>query len=113
MSDSVPSEGCAAQPTRGKRSVDLELSEISLGAAEAEPPARRDRRKMPADASASSELPPAYLHPHSAHPRMSFRMSVYSTGVRPVLSRAYVQGRAYNFLERPSGWKCLVYHFSV
>ncbi|CAF99935.1 unnamed protein product, partial [Tetraodon nigroviridis] len=41
------------------------------------------------------------------------RMSVYSTGVRPVLTRAYIQGRAYNFLERPSGWKCLVYHFSV
>uniref|UniRef100_A0A915J3C3 Potassium voltage-gated channel subfamily KQT member 1 n=1 Tax=Romanomermis culicivorax TaxID=13658 RepID=A0A915J3C3_ROMCU len=23
------------------------------------------------------------------------------------------QGRIYNFLERPTGWKCFVYHFSV
>ncbi|XP_066514191.1 potassium voltage-gated channel subfamily KQT member 1-like isoform X1 [Hoplias malabaricus] len=40
------------------------------------------------------------------------RMSVYST-TRPVLTRAYFQGRVYNFLERPSGWKCFVYHFTV
>ncbi|XP_022520991.1 potassium voltage-gated channel subfamily KQT member 1.1 isoform X2 [Astyanax mexicanus] len=40
------------------------------------------------------------------------RMSVYST-TRPVISRAYIQGRVYNFLERPSGWKCFVYHFTV
>ncbi|XP_071752287.2 potassium voltage-gated channel subfamily KQT member 1.1 [Centroberyx gerrardi] len=44
---------------------------------------------------------------------MSVRMSVYSAGVRPVLTRAYAQGRVYNFLERPSGWKCFVYHFTV
>ncbi|XP_071375203.1 potassium voltage-gated channel subfamily KQT member 1.1 [Centroberyx affinis] len=44
---------------------------------------------------------------------MSVRMSVYSAGVRPVLTRAYLQGRVYNFLERPSGWKCFVYHFTV
>ncbi|KAI4878096.1 hypothetical protein NFI96_027889 [Prochilodus magdalenae] len=40
------------------------------------------------------------------------RMSVYSA-TRPVLTRAYFQGRVYNFLERPSGWKCFVYHFTV
>lgn len=40
------------------------------------------------------------------------RMSVYST-TRPVLTRAYLQGQVYNFLERPSGWKCFVYHFTV
>ncbi|XP_055769635.1 potassium voltage-gated channel subfamily KQT member 1-like [Salvelinus fontinalis] len=51
-----------------------------------------------------SHLPGLNLNP---------RMSVYST-TRPVtVSRAYIQGRAYNFLERPSGWKCFVYHFSV
>ncbi|CAL8352626.1 unnamed protein product [Merluccius merluccius] len=53
-------------------------------------------------------------HPYLSHPRMSVRMSVYSAGVRPVVvTRAYVQGRVYNFLERPSGWKCFVYHFTV
>lgn len=24
-----------------------------------------------------------------------------------------VQGRVYNFLERPTGWKCFLYHFTV
>ncbi|CAL8378691.1 unnamed protein product [Arctogadus glacialis] len=53
-------------------------------------------------------------HPYLAHPRMSVRMSVWSVGVRPVvITRAYAQGRVYNFLERPSGWKCFVYHFTV
>lgn len=113
MCDSVPSEGSTAKSSHGKPPLDLELSEINLGAPEAEPPARNDGRKMPAEATTNCEVPPAYLHPYSAHPRMSFRMSVYSTGVRPVLTRAYIQGRVYNFLERPSGWKCLVYHFTV
>ncbi|XP_068081237.1 uncharacterized protein [Anabrus simplex] len=27
--------------------------------------------------------------------------------------KATFQGEVYNFLERPSGWKCFVYHFSV
>ncbi|KAJ8343220.1 hypothetical protein SKAU_G00305490 [Synaphobranchus kaupii] len=40
------------------------------------------------------------------------RMSVYSA-TRPVVTRAYIQGRVYNFLERPTGWKCFVYHFAV
>ncbi|XP_051558015.1 potassium voltage-gated channel subfamily KQT member 1-like isoform X2 [Myxocyprinus asiaticus] len=40
------------------------------------------------------------------------RMSVYST-TRPILTRSFFQGRIYNFLERPSGWKCFVYHFTV
>ncbi|KAI7814826.1 potassium voltage-gated channel subfamily KQT member 1.1 [Triplophysa rosa] len=40
------------------------------------------------------------------------RMSVYST-TRPILTRSFFQGRVYNFLERPSGWKCFVYHFTV
>jgi len=24
-----------------------------------------------------------------------------------------IQGRVYNFLERPTGWKCFLYHFTV
>jgi len=24
-----------------------------------------------------------------------------------------VQGQVYNFLERPTGWKCFIYHFTV
>ncbi|XP_051886656.1 potassium voltage-gated channel subfamily KQT member 1-like [Pristis pectinata] len=32
---------------------------------------------------------------------------------RPYLTKTSVQGDVYNFLERPSGWKCFLYHFSV
>ena len=24
-----------------------------------------------------------------------------------------IQGKVYNFLERPTGWKCFIYHFTV
>ncbi|CAI5644741.1 unnamed protein product [Oreochromis niloticus] len=68
---------------------------------------------MPEDGCTPNDIPPVHLHPYFSHPRMSVRMSVYSTGVRPVLTRTYIQGRVYNFLERPSGWKCFVYHFTV
>ena len=27
--------------------------------------------------------------------------------------KATIQSRVYNFLERPTGWKCFVYHFTV
>ncbi|XP_044126808.1 potassium voltage-gated channel subfamily KQT member 1 isoform X1 [Bufo gargarizans] len=40
------------------------------------------------------------------------RVSIYSTR-RPLLTRTNIQGRVYNFLERPTGWKCFVYHFTV
>uniref|UniRef100_A0A3P8PJG4 Potassium voltage-gated channel subfamily KQT member 1 n=1 Tax=Astatotilapia calliptera TaxID=8154 RepID=A0A3P8PJG4_ASTCA len=72
-----------------------------------------ERDKMPEDGCTPNDIPPVHLHPYFSHPRMSVRMSVYSTGVRPVLTRTYIQGRVYNFLERPSGWKCFVYHFTV
>ncbi|KAM7405782.1 hypothetical protein PAMP_000209 [Pampus punctatissimus] len=68
---------------------------------------------MQEDGNTTTEIPQVHFHPYLSHPRMSVRMSVYSAGVRPVLTRAYIQGRVYNFLERPSGWKCFVYHFTV
>ncbi|XP_036621218.1 potassium voltage-gated channel subfamily KQT member 1 [Trichosurus vulpecula] len=40
------------------------------------------------------------------------RVSIYSVW-RPLLTRTHVQGRVYNFLERPTGWKCFLYHFTV
>ncbi|XP_057634100.1 potassium voltage-gated channel subfamily KQT member 1 isoform X2 [Chionomys nivalis] len=54
---------------------------------------------------------PADLGPR---PRVSLdpRVSIYSTR-RPLLARTHIQGRVYNFLERPTGWKCFVYHFTV
>ncbi|XP_076012398.1 potassium voltage-gated channel subfamily KQT member 1.1 [Genypterus blacodes] len=102
---------------RGKRPPDLELSETASGAHE--PGSHNnfsEKERMPEDGNmhtAAFPAHPAVHHPYLSHPRMSVRMSVYSVGVRPVLTRAYVQGRVYNFLERPSGWKCFVYHFTV
>lgn len=29
------------------------------------------------------------------------------------LNKLTAQGKIYNFLERPTGWRCFVYHFSV
>lgn len=40
------------------------------------------------------------------------RVSIYSAR-RPLLARTHIQGRVYNFLERPTGWKCFIYHFAV
>lgn len=116
MSDSTPSQGDAGESfgaPHGKRPPDLELKEITFCAPKAGTNVANDGGKMPGEANAVNEVPPVYLHPYFTHPRMSVRMSVYSTGVRPVLSRASIQGRVYNFLERPSGWKCFVYHFAV
>ncbi|XP_070762147.1 potassium voltage-gated channel subfamily KQT member 1.1 [Enoplosus armatus] len=120
MSYSAPNEGNSRRSSgvaRGKRPPDLELSETTFSAPEPGTPVGKDafseRDKMPGDGNTPTEVPPVHLHPYLSHPRMSVRMSVYSTGVRPVLTRAYIQGRVYNFLERPSGWKCFVYHFTV
>uniref|UniRef100_UPI00398F1DDD potassium voltage-gated channel subfamily KQT member 1 n=1 Tax=Pristiophorus japonicus TaxID=55135 RepID=UPI00398F1DDD len=32
---------------------------------------------------------------------------------RPYQTKTSMQGDVYNFLERPSGWKCFMYHFAV
>ncbi|XP_054684281.1 potassium voltage-gated channel subfamily KQT member 1 isoform X3 [Grus americana] len=53
--------------------------------------------------NADCPRPPVSLDP---------RVSIYSLR-KPLLSRSSVQGRVYNFLERPTGWKCFVYHFTV
>ncbi|XP_034040665.1 potassium voltage-gated channel subfamily KQT member 1.1 [Thalassophryne amazonica] len=108
----------ASVVARGKRPPDLELLESACGAREAETPSKfLQKDNMPEDVHSPTEDAPvhhhAVPHPYLSHPRMSVRMSVYSTGIRPVLTRAYVQGRVYNFLERPSGWKCFAYHFTV
>lgn len=118
MSNSAPHEGNMRRSSgvaRGNRPPDLELSQTTFSASELGTPVDTflERDKMPEDGNTPIEVPPVHIHPYLSHPRMSVRMSVYSTGVRPILTRAYIQGRVYNFLERPSGWKCFVYHFTV
>lgn len=121
MSNSAPYQGNSRRSSglaRGKRPPDLELSETTFSVPVPETPVDNgtlsERDNMPGDGNSPTEVPAVPLQPYFSHPRMSVRMSVYSTGpVRSVLTRAYIQGRVYNFLERPSGWKCFVYHFTV
>ncbi|XP_035250773.1 potassium voltage-gated channel subfamily KQT member 1.1 isoform X2 [Anguilla anguilla] len=75
------------------------------------------RNRAPLDANSRFEVitvDTAVTRPVDHIPGVNFnpRMSVYSA-TRPVITRAYIQGRVYNFLERPTGWKCFVYHFAV
>uniref|UniRef100_A0AAQ5BGS5 Potassium voltage-gated channel subfamily KQT member 1 n=1 Tax=Homo sapiens TaxID=9606 RepID=A0AAQ5BGS5_HUMAN len=76
---------------------------IAPGAPGPAPPASPAAPAAPPVASDLGPRPPVSLDP---------RVSIYSTR-RPVLARTHVQGRVYNFLERPTGWKCFVYHFAV
>jgi len=108
----------ASAVARAKRPPHLEQSETrfcaqELGINPAGNATFHGRDRSPEDDNNRTDVPTVHLHPYLSHPRMSVRMSVYSTGIRPVLTHAHVQGRVYNFLERPSGWKCFVYHFTV
>lgn len=37
----------------------------------------------------------------------------YVRAQRRNAGRATFQGQVYNFLERPNGWKCIIYHVAV
>ncbi|XP_062465378.1 potassium voltage-gated channel subfamily KQT member 1 isoform X3 [Pezoporus occidentalis] len=115
---SLPRKGSM---TLSKKSSALELAESTsnahyapLSAAQGgQPPAgcsselERERplrlRSEVVVLSADCPRPPVSLDP---------RVSIYSLR-KPLLSRSSIQGRVYNFLERPTGWKCFVYHFTV
>ncbi|KAM6393588.1 LOW QUALITY PROTEIN: potassium voltage-gated channel subfamily KQT member 1 [Pluvialis apricaria] len=115
---SLPRKGSM---TPGKKPSALELAESTpnahyapLSAAQGgQPPAgcspepERERplrlRSEMVVVNADCPRPPVSLDP---------RVSIYSLR-KPLLSRSSVQGRVYNFLERPTGWKCFVYHFTV
>ncbi|XP_054054496.1 potassium voltage-gated channel subfamily KQT member 1 isoform X3 [Rissa tridactyla] len=115
---SLPRKGSM---TPGKKPSSLELAESTpnahyapLSAAQGgQPPAgcspepERERplrlRSEVVVVNADCPRPPVSLDP---------RVSIYSLR-KPLLTRSSVQGRVYNFLERPTGWKCFVYHFTV
>nr|XP_057944769.1 potassium voltage-gated channel subfamily KQT member 1.1 [Doryrhamphus excisus] len=122
MSNFAPYQGSTRRSpdvARGKRSQDWELSGSDFGEFDSQGIFRDNSfsqmNKMPDEDKhkRTTEASQIHLQPYLLHPRMSGRMSVYSSGVRPVLTHAYIQGRVYNFLERPSGWKCFIYHFIV
>ncbi|XP_043915120.1 potassium voltage-gated channel subfamily KQT member 1 [Protopterus annectens] len=68
-------------------------------------PAMRD------DVMVDTDPPVVPIPPHPAI-SLNPRVSVYSIK-KPLFTRTHIQCRVYNFLERPTGWKCFVYHFTV
>ncbi|XP_075401319.1 potassium voltage-gated channel subfamily KQT member 1 isoform X2 [Tenrec ecaudatus] len=75
------------------------------------PPGAPAPPAAPGGPAAPPPAPPAELGPRPLA-SLDPRVSIYSVR-RPLLARTHVQGRVYNFLERPTGWKCFVYHFTV
>uniref|UniRef100_A0A4W4GPG9 Potassium voltage-gated channel subfamily KQT member 1 n=2 Tax=Electrophorus electricus TaxID=8005 RepID=A0A4W4GPG9_ELEEL len=112
--------GSSAPERRDKTQPELEMSETNV------PPAKTSSKKnlslprnaAPVDSNKRNDeftVPTIITQRRTSHMYgvgYNHRMSIYSN-TRPVLTRAYLQGRVYNFLERPSGWKCFVYHFTV
>ncbi|XP_061438754.1 potassium voltage-gated channel subfamily KQT member 1-like [Rhineura floridana] len=71
-----------------------------------------------------SKIPPNSEEEHSHNPAFQINSeSMTGSEVRqpyttkcfssPYLTKTSMQGDVYNFLERPSGWKCFIYHFTV
>lgn len=102
-----------------KKPSALELAESTPNAHYA-PLSDTQGGQPPAGASSEPERPPRLrseavaVNTDCPRPPVSLdpRVSIYSLR-KPLLSRSSIQGRVYNFLERPTGWKCFVYHFTV
>ena len=80
---------------------------------------RRSRSEsMGTYAAVEQELPPGGTPTSWADYRAS--IATPEKGIEPrYLTRTKtpikltIQGKVYNFLERPTGWKCFIYHFTV
>ncbi|RNA21329.1 potassium voltage-gated channel subfamily KQT member 1-like [Brachionus plicatilis] len=46
-------------------------------------------------------------------PTITRKSSVNNLNYNPMPQKANLQSKFYNFLERPTGWKCFIYHFTV
>ena len=65
------------------------------------------------DEQLMSEMPHSPLWSQSEkQAAQKMMLDKYKAKVRPTM-KATVQGKVYNFLERPTGWKCFIYHFTV
>ncbi|KAG8328814.1 hypothetical protein J6590_101130 [Homalodisca vitripennis] len=53
------------------------------------------------------------LDPRTLLQEREFFQSRYLGKEHRRAGKATFQGNVYNFLERPTGWKCFIYHFSV
>lgn len=46
-------------------------------------------------------------------PTITRKSSINNLNYNPMPHKANLQSKFYNFLERPTGWKCFIYHFTV
>ncbi|XP_041131209.1 potassium voltage-gated channel subfamily KQT member 1-like isoform X3 [Polyodon spathula] len=85
----------------------------SLGTSQ-QPPSNERQASPSRSLDEEAFVDTGFSHPVPPVPRANLdpRVSIYS-GRRPMFTRTNIQGRVYNFLERPSGWKCFFYHFTV
>ncbi|XP_060033253.1 potassium voltage-gated channel subfamily KQT member 1 isoform X2 [Erinaceus europaeus] len=102
----------AASPPRAERAR-WGLGRLG-GARGGNAPARKGALALELEGGPGLFAAPAAPAPPEPRPPVSLdpRVSIYSAR-RPLLARTHVQGRVYNFLERPTGWKCFAYHFAV
>ncbi|XP_041053886.1 potassium voltage-gated channel subfamily KQT member 1 isoform X2 [Carcharodon carcharias] len=104
-----------------RRSTMLEMSE-NANSAQYEPvPLPLQRSKSPESSTdnnpeirAADSRAEVIINPDIPPKAISLpsHMSPYNSR-KPLFSKVNIQGRTYNFLERPTGWKCFIYHFTV
>ncbi|XP_069752723.1 potassium voltage-gated channel subfamily KQT member 1 isoform X2 [Narcine bancroftii] len=109
-SEAKPRRNSTCSQTSGAvyRPTMLEMSEDTS-------PRRSNSLECKADKTAESRgADEVIIDPHVPPKDITLptQMSMYSAR-KPILSKVNIQGRTYNFLERPTGWKCFIYHFTV
>lgn len=62
----------------------------------------------PANASGSKRSIPLLLSNLNNQAKKSIK-----TNLNSIQPKRNIQAKVYNFLERPTGWKCFIYHFTV
>ncbi|XP_048402125.1 potassium voltage-gated channel subfamily KQT member 1 isoform X4 [Stegostoma tigrinum] len=124
MSSEVKSRwsGSGSQKSGSARiSTMLEMSENAASAQYEPVPLPLQRSNSPEGGTdnnppirAADSQPEVIINPDIPPKALSLpaQMSSYSTR-KPLFSKVNIQGRTYNFLERPTGWKCFIYHFTV
>ncbi|XP_045196590.2 potassium voltage-gated channel subfamily KQT member 1-like [Mercenaria mercenaria] len=86
--------------------VEEESAEMQELRSMSEPPQIEDETYM-------SEMPHSPLWSQSdKQATQRLMLDKYKAKVRPTM-KATIQAKVYNFLERPTGWKCFIYHFTV
>ncbi|XP_054267585.1 potassium voltage-gated channel subfamily KQT member 1-like [Macrosteles quadrilineatus] len=63
--------------------------------------------------SINDNCAPSSLDPRTLLQEREFFHNRYLGKEHRRAGKATFQGKVYNFLERPTGWKCFIYHFSV